>query len=226
MAGTANTRKEFVDGFTPAHITLLRSLNTPAKIQNYLDNLPTNHEPHGDTCKSPLQVLHTGNAHCIEAAMLAAVILQLHGKKPLLVDLTADKSDQDHVLAVYKEGAYWGAIAKSNHHALGYRDPVYRSVRELVMSYAHEYLNLAGKKSLRSYAGPLDLRTFGQEWITRDGNVWEIPEALVRLPHKNLFTPSQVRKLRSADAFQRTMSNVKRDKPETIQDVSFTRSEQ
>ncbi len=215
---------DILSSFTPTHITLLRSLNTPAKIQNYLDTLPTNHEPEGDTCKSPVQVLRTGTAHCIEAAMLAAVILQLHGKRPLLVDLTADKSDQDHVLAVYKEGAYWGAIAKSNHHALGYRDPIYRSIRELVMSYAHEYLNLAGKKTLRSYAGPLDLRRFGKEWIARDGDVWEIPEALVRLAHKRLVTPAQVRKLRSADAFQRTMSNVKRDSAQTIRDVPFTRS--
>jgi hypothetical protein len=213
--------------FTPAELKLLRSLSTPAKIQDFLDKLPTNHEPAGDTCKSPLRVLRTGNAHCIEAAMLAALCLRLQGKDALLVDLTADKSDQDHVLAVYKEGNYWGAIAKSNHHALGYRDAIYRDIHELVMSYVHEYVNYAGKKTLRSWAGPLDLSCFEKlGWTTSGSDVWFVPEALVALPHKKLVTPAQARRLRPVDPFQRAMSNVKRDKKETLRDVPFTRRAQ
>jgi len=213
-------------GFTPAHLKLLRSLNTPTKIQNYLDSLPTNHEPNGDTCKSPLTVLKSGNAHCIEAAMLAALCLRLQGKQALLADLTADNSDQDHVLAVYKDNGHWGAIAKSNHHALGFRDPIYKTLRELIMSYAHEYVNYDGKKTLRSYAGPLNLKKFDKQgWANSDNNVWFVPEALVKLPHKPIVTRTQAKNSRPADPCRRAMSNVKRDKEETMRNVPFTRNE-
>ncbi len=199
------------DHFTNQEIELLKTLDTPQKIQDYLDTMPPNFEPNGDECRSPLTAMRTNTAHCIEAAMFGAMVLHLHGHKALLVDLTANTKDDDHVLAVFKKNGLWGAIAKSNHYCNGYRDPVYKSIRELVMSYFHEYLNYAGEKTLRSYAGPLDLSKYDkQHWMTSSKDVWVIPKALVALPHKRLFTRNQERYLRHADEFLRRVNNIPR----------------
>ena len=220
-----NAHPDLIADFTSKERRFLRSLNTPAKIQDFLDKLPTNHEPDGDTCKSPLRVLRDGHAHCIEAAMLAALCLRLLGQKALLIDLTSDRSDQDHVLAVFKEHGCWGAIAKSNHHALGYRDPIYRTLRELTATYVHEYLNYDGKKTLRSWAGPLDLKRFDNSgWTNSEKDLWFVPQALISIPHHDFMTRQQAKRLRPADQFQRAMSNVKRDNPDTLRVVPFTRS--
>ncbi len=201
-------------GFSSQEMTFLKTLNTPQKIQDYLDSIPANFEPNGDECRSPLTVLRTGTAHCIEAAMFAAMVLRIQGHKALLVDLTANTKDDDHVLAVFKMNGRWGAIAKSNHYCNGYRDPVYITVRELVMSYFHEYLNYAGEKTLRSYAGPLNLAKFDNiNWVSAKESVWEIPKELVRIPHKRLFTRHQEKKLRNADEFLRRVNNIERYTP-------------
>jgi hypothetical protein len=199
--------------FTKTELKLLKSLDTPRKVQDFLDGLPPNFEPDGDECRSPLLVLRTLTAHCIEAAMFAAMALRMHGRRALLVDLAANTKDDDHVLAVFQDSKTrcWGAVAKSNHYCNGYRDPVYRSVRELMMSYFHEYLNYAGEKTLRSYAGPLDLARFDRlGWTTRDGDVWEIPSALVGLRHTRILTRAQERGLRPADEFVRRVNNIER----------------
>lgn len=198
--------------FTPQEISFLRSLNTPRKIQDFLDRLPTNREPEGDTCLSPLRVLRENRAHCIEAAMLAAFILRLNGHKPLLLDLTANNRDQDHVLALFRVDGCLGAIAKSNHYCNGYRDPVYRTVRELVMSYFHEYLNLDGEKTLRSFSRPFDLTKLDkQRWATAQEDVWFVPEALIKTPHTPILTAKQARRLRAADPFVREVNNLQRE---------------
>jgi hypothetical protein len=210
----AKTKKQgMILAFTPQEIALLKSLDTPQKLQAYLDSIPPNFEPDGDECRSPILVLRTKKAHCIEAAMFAAVVLRMQGRKAHLLDLTANSKDDDHVIALFQNPhtKCWGAIAKSNHYCNGYRDPVYASVRELVMSYFHEYLNYAGEKTLRSYAGPLDLAKLDSiGWLTRDGDVWEIPNALVALPHHSLMTPAQERALRPADEFIRRINNIPR----------------
>lgn len=198
--------------FTAEEKSLLLSLDTPQKIQDFLDALPTNREPEGDTCISPARVLRENRAHCIEAAMLAAVILKMHGYPPLLFDLTANNKDQDHVLAVFRFDGCWGAIAKSNHYCLGYRDPVYRTLRELALSYFHEYLNLQGEKTLRSFSSrPLNLDRFQKRnWIFAQEDIWFVPEALIALPHQNILTKKQERFLRNADAFVRDLNNIER----------------
>lgn len=211
-------RKTTSEDWTGAERKLLKSLSTPQKLQSFIDDLKPNFEPHGDECRSPRAVLRTKKAHCIEAAMFAAMVLRMQGRKALLLDLMANRKDDDHVLALFQDPktGCWGAIAKSNHYCNGYRDPVYASLRELTMSYFHEYLNYAGEKTLRSFAGPLDLKRFDSAgWMTRDGNVWEIPNALVALPHKRLLTPAQERSLRPADEFVRRINNITRYDPKT-----------
>ncbi|MBI4919100.1 hypothetical protein HY837_04160 [archaeon] len=178
---------------------IFKSLNTPKKIQDFLDTLKINFEEKGDTCMSPRMVLQTGKAHCMEGAMLAAVALRLQGHKPLVVDLTSTKDDFDHVIAVFKHNHHWGAITKTNHAVLRYREPVYKTSRELVMSFFHEYFKDDGRKTLRSYSLPVDLSKFDHKgWITAEEDVWYIPEHLCKIPHKNILNKSQIANLRKA----------------------------
>ncbi len=192
-------------GFTPAELRTLRSLSSPMKIQDFLDRMPINYEPEGDTCLSPRRVLRERRAHCMEGAMLAAVALRLQGDRPLVVDMTASKDDSDHVIAVFRRHGAWGAISKTNHAVLRYREPVYRTIRELVMSYFHEYfLQSNGRKTLRSYAGPIDLSRFDRRgWMTSEEDPWYVPEHLADVKHVPLLTKFQIASLRRADAIER-----------------------
>ena len=190
-------------GFNKQELSILKKLNTPKKVQDFLDTLKVNFEPDGDTCRSPRVVLRTKNAHCIEAAMLASATLRIHGNRPLILDLTSSYGDEDHVIAVFKNQGSWGAISKSNHAVLRYREPVYKTIRELVMSYFHEYTDNKGKKTLRSYSMPVDLSRFDKlGWTTSEDNVWYIPEHLLKIPHKQILTRSQIAGLRKADKLE------------------------
>lgn len=182
---------------------ILRGLNTPGKIQDFLNKLAINFEPEGDTCLSPRRVLKERRAHCIEGAMLAALCLKLQGRKALVVDLTASEKDFDHVIAVFKENGKFGAISKTNHAVLRYREPVYNSIRELVMSFFHEYFDDNGRKNLRSYSAPVELfDKFGWEWVSKEDNVWEIPEYLASCRHYKILGKKQERNLRKADRIE------------------------
>src|SRR3990167_1289304 len=175
-------------GLTRTELRVLRRLDSPRKIQDFLEKLPSNHESHGDTCRSPRVALRTKTAHCIEGAMLAALALRLKGHRPLLVDLTAAPFDQDHVIAVFKQHGHWGAISKTNHAILRYREPVYRSIRELVMSYFSEYTNDEGTLNLRSFSGLVNLSMFdARGWMTTEEDVWYIPEYLVHCRHYRIL---------------------------------------
>ena len=191
-------------GFTPKEITSLKALKTPAKIQNFLNKLPTNFELKGLTVYSPRKVLQKKTAHCLEGALLAAVALRFQGYPPLVVDLTATDDDEDHVITVFKINGHWGAISKSNHATLRYREPVYKTIRELVMSYFHEYyIGKTGKKTLRSYSQPVNLARFDSRgWMTTEEDVWYIPEYLVEVPHTMILDRSQIARLRRADAVE------------------------
>ena len=124
--------------FTSTEIKYLKTLTTPAKVQDFLNAIPFNFEIDGkDTIKSPLRILRTWNAHCFEGALLGAYVLSLHGNKPMLLHLNSMKNDFDHVVALFKVNGYWGALSKTNHAVLRYREPVYKTVRELAMSYFH-----------------------------------------------------------------------------------------
>jgi len=188
---------------------ILRKLDTPRKIQDFLDKLEINFEENGDTCMSPRRVLKEKKCHCIEGAMLAALALKLQGKKPWIMDFTVTKNDWDHVVAVFKEHGKFGAISKTNHSVLRYRDPVYNTPRELAMSFFHEYFTDDGKKTLRSYSMPVDLiKQFGCEWITKEKDAWEVPEYLVDCKHYDIVSRKQIASLRKADKIVVDASNL------------------
>jgi hypothetical protein len=183
--------------FTAREKKVYRSLTTPEKIQKFLDQEIGYNTGH--TCYSPRMVLREGVAHCMEGALLAAAALREIGFPPLLVDLEAVR-DTDHVLAVYRVGKYWGAVAKSDYSGLRSREPVYRTLRELVMSYFEHYFNPAGEKTLRTYSRPVNLNRFDSiDWVTRDEEVWEIPNHLCDIPHIALVEPGMIRRLARMD---------------------------
>jgi hypothetical protein len=189
-----------MEGFTKKEKTLLSRLNTPAKIQDFINSLPFNFEEGGkDTIKSPLLVLREKNAHCLEGAIFAAFALSLHGHKPLVLHLGTTDEDVDHCIAPYKIGKYWGAISKTNHNVLRYRDPVYKNIRELVMSYFHEYFLFNGTKTMRSYSDPLDLNKIKRGWEVSGKDLWVIDRALDRVKHRSVAPRGHLGKLRKAD---------------------------
>lgn len=198
-----------MEGFDTKELLILRRLNTPAKIQDFLDRIPMNFEPEGDTCLSPRRVLRERRAHCMEGAMLAAAALRLAGYPPLVMDLQAAAHDLDHVVAIFMQGGCYGAISKTNHGVLRYRDPVYESLRELAMSYFHEYTTDDGRKSLRTFSRAVDLSRFDRRgWMTDEDDVWYIPTYVDEVKHFPILTTSQIRKLRRADPMERKIGKI------------------
>lgn len=182
---------------------IFRKLDSPRRIQDFLNTLRINFEEHGETCSSPLAVLQRGSAHCMEGAMLAAAALRMHGFPPLVVDLRATPDDYDHVLAVFKQHGCWGAITKTNHAVLRYREPVYRTIRELAMSFFHEYFDDGGRKNLRSFSMPISLARFDRlQWMTAAGDLWEIPQYLDAVRHYPMLNSGQRAGLRRADPIE------------------------
>src|SRR5271163_3133317 len=194
----------FVNGmfhnFDAPERKIFRSLTTPSRIQQFLDNeINYNLEPGGDTCHSPRTVLRKGVAHCMEGAMLAAVALRLLGRPPLLVDLEAVR-DSDHVLAVYRENGRWGAVAKSDYSGLRSREPVYLTIRELAMSYFEHFFNPAGEKTLRAYSRPISLTQFDRHsWMTSEEDVWIVPNYLCEIKHTPIVSKAMLRKVAPMD---------------------------
>jgi hypothetical protein len=191
-------------GLGKKELAILKKLNTPAKIQDFLDRMPINQELRGDTFFSPMTVLEKGICHCTEGAVLAALALRVHGLPPLLLDLTATDDDYDHVVAVFRKFGKWGAISKTNHVVLRYREPIYATPRELAMSYFHEYFkNEDGKKTLRSFSAPVNLKSFDPlGWMTTKEEVSYIAEYLVEVKHFPMLNRQQIRNLRKADAVE------------------------
>jgi hypothetical protein len=185
-------------GFTPAELRRFRALRTPVGIQRTLDAMPYHL---AKTAWSPRRVLREGTAHCLEGAIFAAAALRVLGFPPLLLDLEAVQ-DTDHVIAVYQQNDHWGAIAKSNFSGLRCRAAVYRSLRELVMSYFEDYINLRGDRTLRAYSRPVNLARFDRthpDWMTTEADIWFIPEHLVVIPHTPLLTRAQIARLPRVD---------------------------
>jgi hypothetical protein len=192
------------NAYTKDEIKLLKKLNSPAKIQDYLNSLKFNFEKNGETCMSPRFVIKTKTAHCMEGAMLAAAALGFHGARPLVMDLRSVKPhDDDHVVAVFKKFGCYGAISKTNHGVLRYREPIYKSIRELALSYFHEYFLNSGKKTLREYSEPFDLSKLDKlQWRTLPGNLFDIPHKLDTIKHYKILSPKQVLNLRKADKIE------------------------
>jgi hypothetical protein len=203
-------------GLTEGEFGRLARLDTPQKIQRFLNATPINHELGGETLYSVREVLRNRRAHCMEGAFLAAAALWIHGEPPLMVHLDCDLSDYPHAIVVFRRGRCWGAISKTNGAPLRFRDPVYRSVRELAMSYFHEYFDKRGRKTLRSFSRPYDMRHIAPEhWVTNGKHCWDVHDRLAELRHFPLVTKRQERLLVPRDPFERQIGKlVQYPKPE------------
>jgi hypothetical protein len=182
---------------------VFRALNSPQKIQNFLETLPINFERAGETCMSARRVLREKKAHCLEGALFAAAALYFHGEPPLLLDLVSAKGDFDHVVALFLHNGRFGAISKTNHATLRYREPVYRSARELALSYFHEYITDKGQKMLRKFSRPFAiLRHAKKNWITDEEDLWYLGAALDDSPHERILGKLPASSLRPADPIE------------------------
>jgi len=183
-------------GFTREEFRVLRKLKTPAGVQRFLDELPYNL---GYTGRSPRKVMRDRTASCFEGGIFAAAALRVLGFPPLIFDLEADR-DTDHVIALFKIRSHWGAVAKSNFTGCRYREPVYRTLRELAMSYFNIYFNLRFERTLRRYSRPVNLKRFDNlDWMTTDKPIWFVAEHLCEVPHIRLLTPAMEKKLTRLD---------------------------
>ena len=196
-------------GLSANEFVRLARLRTPAKIQSFLNTIPINHELDGETILSVREVLRQRRAHCIEGAFVAACALWIQGDPPLLVHFDCDLSDYPHVIAVFRRKGCWGAISKTNGTPLRYRDPVYRTLRELAMSYFHEYYNKKYEKTLRSYSATIDLRRIDPLlWVTNKDACEEVHDRLVGARHYPLISKVQERLLERRDSFERKASKL------------------
>jgi len=189
---------------TRSERALLRRLSSPQDIQAFLNAIPANHEQGGETILSVREVLRQRRAHCIEGAFVAACALWLNGEPPLVMHMDCAVSDHPHVVALFRRRGAWGAISKTNGVVLRFRDPVYRTLRELAMSYFHEYADRAGRKTLRSHTAAFDLRRVDPAlWVTLDRPCREVDARLASLRHYPLLTAPQEHLLARRDAFER-----------------------
>ena len=207
MPSPARIRLAQRRGLTLRQAKQLAGLTTPQKVQDFLAKLPQNFEPDGDTARSVQAALTANCAHCIEGAMIAAFALWLQGHPPLLIDLSAHQ-DMDHVIAPFKVKGRWGAISKTNYVCLRWRDPIYRSVRELVMSYFHEYAK-GPLKTLRSYSRPFNLNKLpAEKWVNNPEPCWEIADRITAERHYPVVTLAQAKALRPRDPVEVTSDQV------------------
>ena len=205
--------KALNDLLTPAERRQFARLDTPGKIQDFLDRMPVNFEPDGDTIMSPRRMLKARVAHCAEGALFAAAALMFHKKPVWLVDLRARPSDHDHVIAVFKQHGRFGAISKTNHSILRWRDPIYKSVRELAVSYAHEYCLPSGAKSLLAFSRPFSLARYApSRWVTAEEDLHWLMEALDNSPHQDV-APKRIKQRRSAKVEIAAQNMVEWEKP-------------
>ena len=189
--------------FPGEQLAVLRRLDSPRKVQDFLDYVLAYNDSKPDTCYSPLETLKRGRAHCIEGAMLAAAAFLFHGRPPLLLDLRANPRDDDHVIAPFTENGRWGAVAMSHFCGLRYREPVYPSYAELARSYFEFYYNSGGEKTLREFSAPLDAALLKPDWLYSDKNVFFVSRRLDAQKHYRIVGWRQERSLRPADALLR-----------------------
>ena len=194
-------------GLSAEHAALLAGLGTPEAVQDFIGDLKMNFEHQGDTCMPVTQTLKQGYAHCIEAAFVSACALWMGGTPPLLMDMQAE-GDDDHIITLFRHRGHWGAISKSNHVWLRWRDPVYRSLRELAMSYFHEYVS-DPCKTLRTYSVPFDLRRCDPAvWVCGTEPCWDIACSLDAGRHYQLITRAQAKSLRPRDRIEQQAGSL------------------
>lgn len=196
-------------GLTAREYATLARLATPERIQSFVNDIPANHEPGGETVHSVRNVLRHRVAHCIEGALVAACAFALRDAPALVMHLDCAPHDNPHVLALFRRRGHWGAVSKSNGSWLRYREPVYRTLRELSMSYFHEFFDRNGYKTLRAYARPLDLRNFDPAlWVTNAESCWRVHDAIASSRHYPLVTAAQARALSRRDAHERRAATL------------------
>jgi len=183
-------------GFTPKELRRLRSFRNPHRIQRFLDDLPYHLE---DSAWSPRLVLRENTAHCLEGAIFAAAALRANGYPPLIMDMEAEH-DTDHVVAIYRVNGHWGAIAKSNYTGCRGREPVYRTLRELALSYFHIYFNMRRERTLRTFSRPVNLARFDrQHWMTTEKPIWFLVDYLFEIHHYKLLRPETMKHVGRVD---------------------------
>ncbi len=192
--------------FDVKEFSVFKRLASPQRIQDFLNALPVNFELGGSTSRSPLAALRRGEAHCMEGATIAAAALWYHGAEPLLLDLKTASKDEDHVVALFRNGGRWGAVSRTNHGVLRYRDPVFRDVRELTMSYFNEYFLDSGVKTLRTYSAPFSLLRFKDDWLTAGKDIWHVNNALDKSRHFKILRKGT--RLRRADPIEIDIGKV------------------
>lgn len=171
-------------------------LNTPFKIQAFLDEIPYSEDP---IYRSPRRVMKDRKAHCFDGALFASCALRMIGYRPLIIDMLAERDD-DHLLAIYSRDRHMGALAKSNFSGLRFREPVFRNLRELVLSYFEAYYNVEGEKTLRGYTVTLDLSRFDHlNWMTEDSGLDQIADRLDRIRQIRFLTPPMIKNLSPVD---------------------------
>jgi len=201
------TRKRL--GLAAAEYALLMRLRTPLDIQAFLDSIPANHELNGETIQSVRQVLRKRCAHCIEGAFVASCALWINGEVPLVMHLDCEDTDYPHVVTLFRRRGAWGAISKTNGPGLRFRDPVYRTLRELAMSYFHEYSDRLGRRTLRSHSVAFDLRKLSPSlWVTPDGPCEVAQDRIVELRHYPLIATAQKRLVSRLSPFERKVAKI------------------
>ncbi len=199
--------KKTIEKFLPREqINIIRKLNTPSKVQDFLDSVPFNFENSGETYMSPSRALKANKMHCFEGALFGLLCLEYHGYPNFLMDLKVKdlKKDDDHTLCAFKIGKHWGAISKTNHAVLRYRDPIYKSARELAISYYHEYFIDSGEKTLKSFSKPYNVwKNFGYSWIAQEEDLDDIALALDKYEHTEIVPKETSRYLRKAGKMER-----------------------
>ena len=194
---------------TPVEHRVFARLDAPQKIQDFLDRLPANFEFDGDTVMSPRRLLQTRIAHCAEGALFAAAALAFHGRQVWLMDIRALPRDQDHIVTLFKEHGAWGAISKTNHAILRWRDPIYASARELAMSYAHEYCLPSGKKSMLAFSKPFSLARFSpRRWVIAPDDLHWLMDELDASPHIPVAPKHAMRKRRRSSKVELLAQDV------------------
>jgi len=211
--GEARARRRFARredlGLSKSEFATLDRLDTPQKVQAFLNAVPINHEIGGETVLSVREVLRQRRAHRIEGAMLAAAALWVHGEPPLVMHLDCHESDFPHVITLFRRHGAWGAISKTNGTPLRYREPIYRTLRELALSYFHEYFNRRGHKTLRSYSATFDMRRLDtDDWITSVKNCWTAHDRITDLRHYPLISRRQEKLLTKRDKFERKAAKL------------------
>lgn len=175
----------------------MEALTSPAAIQAFLDSIAYSEE---ERYRCPLTVLRDRKGHCFDGALFAAAMLRRIGHPPLIIDIIPNDNDDDHLLAIYSVRGHWGAVAKSNYSGLRFREPVFRTLRELVMSYFEDFFNALGEKTMRAYTRPLNLKTFDTlHWMTSDENLDAIGIRLDEIRKFRVLTPAMIRSLSDAD---------------------------